>query len=104
MTDELNRHAQRKAATHQKMLDAAQDLIARRGYVKVDVSDITEHANVSRGTFYQHFANKEACVRELVQRGFESLIQEILEVLSELAWSAPHMGIGETAVTTQIEM
>jgi AcrR family transcriptional regulator len=79
MSDEIDRHAQRKAATHQKMLDAAQDLIAQRGYVKVDVSDITEHANVSRGTFYQHFANKEACVRELVQQGFESLVQEILE-------------------------
>jgi AcrR family transcriptional regulator len=79
MSDEIDRHTQRKAATHQKMLDAAQDLIAHRGYVKVDVSDITEHANVSRGTFYQHFADKEACVRELVQQGFESLIQELLE-------------------------
>ncbi len=78
MSDEIDRHAQRKAATHQKILDAAQDLIAQRGYVQVDVSHITEHANVSRGTFYQHFANKEACVRELVQQGFESLIQEIL--------------------------
>lgn len=78
MSDEIDRHAQRKAATHQKILDAAQDLIAQQGYVQVDVSHITDHANVSRGTFYQHFANKEACVRELVQQGFESLIQEIL--------------------------
>lgn len=75
----IDRHAQRKATTHQKMLDAAQDLIAQRGYVRVDISDITEHANVSRGTFYQHFANKEACVQELVQQGFDSLVQEILE-------------------------
>ncbi|NDJ75281.1 MAG: TetR/AcrR family transcriptional regulator [Chloroflexi bacterium] len=79
MSDEFDRHAQRKAATHQKILDATQDLIAQRGYVQVDISDITECANVSRGTFYQHFANKEACVRELVQQGFESLLQEILE-------------------------
>lgn len=79
MSEETDRHAQRKAATHQKMLDAAQDLIAQRGYVQVDVIDITEHADVSRGTFYQHFANKETCVRELVQQGFESLVQEILE-------------------------
>lgn len=79
MSDEIDRHAQRKAVTHQKMLDAAQDLIAQRGYVRVDVIDITEHANVSRGTFYQHFANKEACVRELIRQGFERLIQEILE-------------------------
>lgn len=79
MSDEIDRHTQRKAATHQKILDAAQDLIAQRGYVQVDVSDITEYANVSRGTFYQHFANKEACVRELVQQGCEDLVHEILE-------------------------
>ena len=79
MSDEIDRHAQRKAATHQKILDAAQDLIAQRGYVRVDVSDVTEYANVSRGTFYQHFTNKESCVQELVQQGFESLVQELLE-------------------------
>lgn len=78
MVDDIDRHAQRKAATHQKILDAAQDLIAQRGYVQVDVSDITDYANVSRGTFYQHFTNKGACVQELVQQGFESLVQEIL--------------------------
>ena len=61
-----SRHAQRKAATHQGLIDAARDVIAEKGYNHVDILDITERANVSKATFYKHFANKEACVRELM--------------------------------------
>lgn len=78
MFDRLNRHQQRKAATHQKLLDAARELIVEQGYNNVDILDITEAANLSKATFYQHFPNKEECVRELVQQGFDALVHQIL--------------------------
>jgi AcrR family transcriptional regulator len=74
------RHEQRKAATHQGLIDAARDVIAEKGYNRVDILDITERANVSKATFYKHFANKEACVRELMQQGFDALVDKILSV------------------------
>ncbi|MBN1562536.1 MAG: TetR/AcrR family transcriptional regulator [Anaerolineae bacterium] len=75
-----SRHEQRKAATHQGLIDAARDVIAEKGYNYVDILDITERANVSKATFYKHFANKEACVRELMEQGFDALVIEVLSV------------------------
>lgn len=78
MSRSPNRHAQRKAITHQRLIDAARALIVEKGYTHVDILDITERANLSKATFYQHFANKEACVRELMQQGFDALLEQVL--------------------------
>jgi|GEM_PF-845145 AcrR family transcriptional regulator len=73
-----DRHERRKAATHQRLIDAARDLISARGYSQVDILDITERADVSKATFYKHFDNKETCVRELMEQGFDALVAEII--------------------------
>ena len=75
-----SRHERRKAATHQGLIDAARDVIAEQGYNHVDILAITERADVSKATFYKHFTNKEACVRELMQQGFDALVEEVLSV------------------------
>ncbi len=75
----MNRYEQRKAATHQSLIEAARELIGAEGYENVDVLDITERANLSKATFYQHFPNKEACVRTLILQGFEALAQEVFD-------------------------
>lgn len=72
-----NRHQQRKAATRQTLLKAAREVIVERGYNDVEILDITERANVSKATFYKHFLNKEACVRELMLAGFDTLVERI---------------------------
>lgn len=77
MVKSPDRHSQRKAVTRQKLIDAAQEVIILKGYTQVDILDITEQANVSRGTFYQHFRNKQECVRALMQQGFDDLSAEI---------------------------
>ncbi len=78
LRQQRDRHERRKAATHQRLIDAARDLISARGYGQVDILDITEHADVSKATFYKHFDNKETCVRELMQQGFDALVAEII--------------------------
>lgn len=83
----MNRHSQRKANTHQSLIDAARDLITTQGYDNVDILDITERANVSKATFYKHFINKEECVRELMQQGFDALAQQLF-VQRQMADSA----------------
>ncbi len=84
MADSQNRHAQRKAATHQSLIDAARALIVDHGYNHVDILDITNHADVSKATFYTHFPNKEACVRELMEQGFDALVEELLGVEQDI--------------------
>jgi len=80
MIAQHNRHARRKAGTHQRLIDATRELISAHGYGQVDIATIAERADVSKATFYKHFANKEVCVRELMSQGFDALIAEILAI------------------------
>lgn len=73
------RHEQRKVATHQRLLEAAREVIVELGYNNVDILDITERANVSKATFYKHFPNKEECVRQLMHQGFDALVEQIMD-------------------------
>jgi AcrR family transcriptional regulator len=45
----------------ERIITALVDTVAERGYNATTVADITKAASVSRRTFYEHFADKEAC-------------------------------------------
>ena len=45
----------------ERIITALVDTVAARGYNATTVADITKAASVSRRTFYEHFADKEAC-------------------------------------------
>ncbi|MEU4344566.1 TetR/AcrR family transcriptional regulator [Nocardia sp. NPDC023852] len=49
------------AAQRGRMLVAMIEAAAAKGYAAATVADVLNRAEVSRMTFYQHFANKEAC-------------------------------------------
>jgi AcrR family transcriptional regulator len=38
------------------------ELLAERGYAGVTIGELAHRAGVSRGAFYEHFADKEACL------------------------------------------
>ena len=54
--------------TRQKILDAAQREIGRKGFAEASISTITAEAAVGQGTFYLYFRSKEDVLRELVMR------------------------------------
>jgi len=45
----------------ERLLDAAIDVVAEKGYVKTTIADLTKEAGISRTTFYEMFPDKEAC-------------------------------------------
>jgi AcrR family transcriptional regulator len=45
----------------ERIITALVDTVAERGYSATTVANITKAAGVSRRTFYEHFADKEAC-------------------------------------------
>ena len=45
----------------ERIITALVDTVAKRGYNATTVAHITKAASVSRRTFYEHFADKEAC-------------------------------------------
>jgi AcrR family transcriptional regulator len=55
----------------QRMLDAAQELVAELGYDAVTTTLIAERADVSIGSLYQFFPDKQAVVRAVALRNLE---------------------------------
>ena len=57
--------AEQKLLTRRRLLDAATEVFHKRGFVAATVDDIVNAAEVSRATFYLHYANKEAILEEI---------------------------------------
>ncbi|MFE1196183.1 TetR/AcrR family transcriptional regulator [Streptomyces olivaceoviridis] len=62
MTVPTGRRERKKAATRQKIADAALRLFLERGYDAVGIRDVAAEADVAVTTLFSHFASKEALV------------------------------------------
>jgi AcrR family transcriptional regulator len=56
---------QRSAATLDRIVRAAEELFAERGFAEATVDDIVARAGSSKGSFYSRFADKEALLAYL---------------------------------------
>jgi AcrR family transcriptional regulator len=68
----LNERAQRA-----KLLEAMVQVVAEKGYAAATVADAVRVAKVSRGTFYELFESKQACLAEAYRLGVEVLDERI---------------------------
>lgn len=60
----------RKALTHERIVDTAARAIRRAGFQGVGVADIMKEAGLTHGGFYAHFASRDALLAEaLVHAG-----------------------------------
>jgi AcrR family transcriptional regulator len=66
-----------------RILLAAGELVAKRGYEAVTIALIVKRAHVSYKTFYKHFANKEECFLEFFDRTMETIRGKIDAALGE---------------------
>lgn len=76
------RGERRKRKTREKLLDAAFRLMAERGMDAVAINDITEAADVGFGTFYNHFASKEAIYAAVMDALFEDFADALERITS----------------------
>jgi AcrR family transcriptional regulator len=60
-----------------RLLDALSASIAADGYRNTTVADIVRRAHTSRRTFYEHFADKEACFVALLTDANAEMIRQI---------------------------
>jgi AcrR family transcriptional regulator len=72
----LSRGARRKAATRQKLIDAARVMLAAGTAADASIQEITNAADVGFGSFYNHFGSRT----EL----FEAAVTDVLEELGAL--------------------
>ncbi|MBB1259335.1 TetR/AcrR family transcriptional regulator [Streptomyces alkaliterrae] len=69
----------RRAATRQKLYEAAVTLIAEQGFSSTTVEEIAERAGVAKGTVYYNFASKTELFEELLKHGVDLLSGELRE-------------------------
>jgi AcrR family transcriptional regulator len=72
----LSRVARRKAKTNRRLLEVARRLFSEKGIYWAKVEDITELADLGKGTFYKYFESKEAIIRVLLKDGLDELLAE----------------------------
>ena len=60
-----------------RLLEAMVRAVAEKGYDAATVTDAVRLAKVSRGTFYELFSSKEACLLAAYQAGYEVLEERI---------------------------
>jgi AcrR family transcriptional regulator len=70
--------AQRRASkTRTKLLDAALAIFTEIGVDAASIEKITEKADVGKGTFYRHFADKQQLLQSLIEDAIEKLVIRI---------------------------
>jgi AcrR family transcriptional regulator len=75
--------AESKARTRQQLLDAAAELVARRGVNATSVEEIAETAGYSIGAVYSNFSGKEELLVALLDEHLTAGAQELVRRLDQ---------------------
>jgi AcrR family transcriptional regulator len=96
---QANRRERRRAEIRDRLFQAALQLFADRGFLETTVADITEAADVGKGTFFNYFPTKEHVLATfgeervaMIERAYkearssdEPVLRAIHELLTSLA-------------------
>lgn len=75
----------RKAKSKNTILDAAAELIIRKGIENVSLRDIARKADYSPAALYRYFDGKDALLRSLLARENEALLQHLKDITDALS-------------------
>lgn len=78
MTTGKKREDRRIQRTRQALQQAFVEVVREKGFSATSIQDITERANVNRGTFYLHFTDKYMLVDTFVREDFQRLLANAL--------------------------
>src|SRR5579884_2579863 len=72
-----------KEATRQRLLDAAEEVFAEKGYHGAVVDDIIRASDSSKGGFYFHFPNKQAIFLALIDALVPKLARAVERAIAD---------------------
>jgi AcrR family transcriptional regulator len=72
-----SRAQKRARETRRRLARAAVELFCEKGIDATRIGEITERADLGKGTFYRHFATKNELMNELIRDAVERLIGHI---------------------------
>ncbi|MDT3425890.1 AcrR family transcriptional regulator [Paenibacillus forsythiae] len=87
-----NEHTDRRIKRSQRQLKQAfMELMREKGFPSITIQDITDRADVNRGTFYAHFPDKYALLEAAIREKFQRLLEAKLP--SDAGWEQAHLRI-----------
>lgn len=81
------RWERRKEARPAELLAAALELFVEKGYAGTRLEDVAARAQVSKGTLYLYFANKEELFKAVVRENVVTLIRDTAEQAAQATGS-----------------
>ncbi len=96
----LSRVERRKEKTRRVLIEVALGLFYEKGIYWTKIEDITEQADIGKGTFYQYFETKEALLQALLQEGLNALLTRIAEAVQVVS---PGPKVLSKAVEAQLD-
>lgn len=87
-----------------RLLDAASELFAERGYAAVGIREIAKHAGVTVGALYHYAASKEQLLVSLLHRSYARLMPVIrMAATSESAPSLRVRGLAQAHIQVEVD-
>lgn len=77
--ENINRHQRRKQRTRALLTQCTLDLLLEKGYLALTIQDITDRADVARGTFYVHFKDKDDIIWAIFEESLTKLAEAIMQ-------------------------
>ncbi|WP_339526540.1 TetR/AcrR family transcriptional regulator [Pseudomonas sp. EA_35y_Pfl2_R111] len=74
--------------TRQRIFNAAQSIISRKGFSAVGLNEVLNAAGVPKGSFYHYFASKDAFGTALLEHYFETYFADMDRIFQNPATSA----------------
>ncbi|WP_206952273.1 TetR/AcrR family transcriptional regulator [Trinickia acidisoli] len=74
-----------KEQTRLRLLDAAQTIFMKKGFVAASVEDIAEAAGYTRGAFYSNFRSKSELLMELLRGDHDRMQAELHAIIANVA-------------------
>jgi len=79
----LNRTQRRVSKTRNRLLKAALSTFAEVGAEAATIEMITQRADLGKGTFYRHFADKSEIVGVLIEQCIDELVEAISQAVGQ---------------------
>jgi AcrR family transcriptional regulator len=77
----------------ERILDAAVRVLSRSGYGQMSTNRIADEAEVSVGSLYRYFGDKDEIFEELRARVTEEILTDLTEAITEAAGRPPYDGV-----------
>ncbi len=101
---DLGKGLPKRDRTRLALIDSAVDVIGAKGMELAKISDITEHAELANGTFYNHFADKDEILQEAAYQVATEMTREIDEEMQSVESAVARIVIATTqAIRLSVE-